>query len=212
MRSAPRSASSWRASLLDLRDAVLVVDDVEAVLARPRQPELRLVLRLDRVGMSERAGDRLRRRLGHAEPLHLDRLAGLDVLALLDRRHLDLGGVVGRDAVAAELLLLRRDLGDLADQLHVGVGASLRRALGAADRRRQRQDDDRDDSSPHLLLPFVSFRVFRGDSLPHSHSIVAGGLLEMSYTTRLTPLTSLMIRVEIFASSSYGRCDQSAVM
>ena len=29
----------------------------------------------------------------------------------------------------------------------------------------------------------------------HSHSIVAGGLLEISYTTRLTPSTSLTIRL-----------------
>ena len=30
---------------------------------------------------------------------------------------------------------------------------------------------------------------------PHSHSIVPGGLLVTSYTTRLTPFTSLMMRV-----------------
>jgi hypothetical protein len=30
---------------------------------------------------------------------------------------------------------------------------------------------------------------------PHSHSIVPGGLLVTSYTTRFTPFTSLMIRV-----------------
>ena len=46
----------------------------------------------------------------------------------------------------------------------------------------------------------------------YSHSIVAGGLLEMSYTTRLTPLTSLIIRVEIRASNSWGKWLQSAVM
>jgi hypothetical protein len=46
----------------------------------------------------------------------------------------------------------------------------------------------------------------------HSHSIVAGGLLEMSYTTRLIPRTSLMIRLEIVASTSYGTRAQSAVM
>ena len=32
---------------------------------------------------------------------------------------------------------------------------------------------------------------------PHSHSIVPGGFDVMSYTTRLTPLTSLMIRVAV---------------
>ena len=36
----------------------------------------------------------------------------------------------------------------------------------------------------------------------HSHSIVAGGLLEMSYTTRFTPRTSLMMRLLITASTS----------
>ena len=35
----------------------------------------------------------------------------------------------------------------------------------------------------------------------YSHSMVAGGFDEMSYTTRLTPFTSLMMRPEIFASS-----------
>src|SRR5690606_22699670 len=46
----------------------------------------------------------------------------------------------------------------------------------------------------------------------YSHSIVAGGLLEMSYTTRFTPATSLMMRVEICASTAYGIRAQSAVM
>src|SRR5262249_9121970 len=46
----------------------------------------------------------------------------------------------------------------------------------------------------------------------HSHSIVAGGLLLTSYTTRFTPRTLLMIRVETWASRSYGSRDQSAVM
>ena len=41
---------------------------------------------------------------------------------------------------------------------------------------------------------------------------IAGGLLLMSYATRFTPATLLMIRVEIRPSSSYGRCAQSAVM
>src|SRR5262249_55221869 len=46
----------------------------------------------------------------------------------------------------------------------------------------------------------------------YSHSIVPGGLLVMSYTTRLIPRTSLMTRDEIRGSSSYGSCTQSAVM
>ena len=36
----------------------------------------------------------------------------------------------------------------------------------------------------------------------YSHSIVAGGLELMSYTTRFTPRTSLMIRPEMVASTS----------
>lgn len=46
----------------------------------------------------------------------------------------------------------------------------------------------------------------------YSHSIVAGGLLEMSKHTRLTPLTSLMMRFEIFSSKGYGNLTQSAVI
>jgi hypothetical protein len=46
----------------------------------------------------------------------------------------------------------------------------------------------------------------------HSHSIVPGGLLVMSSTTRFTSLTSLVIRVEIFSSTSYGSRLQSAVI
>ncbi len=47
---------------------------------------------------------------------------------------------------------------------------------------------------------------------PYSHSIVAGGLLEMSSTTRLIPRTSLMMRFEIVCSVSCERWPQSAVM
>jgi len=36
----------------------------------------------------------------------------------------------------------------------------------------------------------------------HSHSMVAGGFPEMSYTTRLMPRTSLMMRLETFPSNS----------
>ena len=46
----------------------------------------------------------------------------------------------------------------------------------------------------------------------YSHSMVAGGFEEMSYTTRLIPETSLTIREEIFARSSCGKGTQSAVM
>lgn len=49
-------------------------------------------------------------------------------------------------------------------------------------------------------------------SRSYSHSIVAGGLLVMSYTTRLMPSTSFTIRLLIRASTSYGRRAQSAVI
>jgi len=38
--------------------------------------------------------------------------------------------------------------------------------------------------------------------LAHSHSMVAGGLDEISKHTRLMPFTSLMIRVDTFPSTS----------
>src|SRR4030095_10319837 len=46
----------------------------------------------------------------------------------------------------------------------------------------------------------------------YSHSIVDGGFEEMSNTTRLTPFTSLMIRLLIVPSRSYGSRAQSAVI
>ena len=46
----------------------------------------------------------------------------------------------------------------------------------------------------------------------HSHSMVAGGFDEMSYTTRFTPWTSFVIRLEMRASSSCGSGAQSAVI
>ena len=46
----------------------------------------------------------------------------------------------------------------------------------------------------------------------YSHSIVAGGFPEMSYVTRDTPWTSLMMRRATRSRNSYGRRDQRAVM
>src|SRR5260370_40413020 len=46
----------------------------------------------------------------------------------------------------------------------------------------------------------------------YSHSMVAGGLLVMSRTTRLTSGTSLVTRVEIRARTSAGSRAQSAVL
>jgi len=46
----------------------------------------------------------------------------------------------------------------------------------------------------------------------HSHSIVAGGLPLMSYTTRLIPRTSLMMRLLTLPSRLWGSSAQWAVM
>src|SRR3954454_5453085 len=46
----------------------------------------------------------------------------------------------------------------------------------------------------------------------YSHSMVPGGLDVTSRTTRFTSRTSLVMRVEIFSSTSYGTRVQSAVM
>ncbi len=46
----------------------------------------------------------------------------------------------------------------------------------------------------------------------YSHSMVPGGLLVMSRTTRFTSRTSLVIRVDMAAKRSWGSLDQSAVI
>ena len=51
-----------------------------------------------------------------------------------------------------------------------------------------------------------------GSRRGYSHSIVAGGFELRSSATRLTPGISLMIRLEIVSSRSYGRRAQSAVI
>src|SRR6185312_11235446 len=63
-------------------------------------------------------------------------------------------------------------------------------------------------SSPFTLGGFIC----RYDLARYSHSIVPGGFEVMSYTTRLMPRTSLIIRLEIVRSTSYGSGAQSAVM
>src|SRR4029079_14616783 len=56
--------------------------------------------------------------------------------------------------------------------------------------------------------PHTSFVLQR----TYSHSMVAGGLLLTSSTTRLIPRTSLVMRLEIRATRSQGSFAQSAVM
>ena len=75
-----------------------------------------------------------------------------------------------------------------------------------------------DDRNPRCVTPArprerVLATPGSDDEYPlYSHSIVDGGLLEMSYTTRLTPGTSLTMRRLIKPSTSYGTLAQSAVM
>jgi hypothetical protein len=60
----------------------------------------------------------------------------------------------------------------------------------------------------HFDVAFLKDQLICGRASPlshpesYSHSIVAGGLEEMSYTTRLTPGTSLTIRLEMRARRS----------
>src|SRR5262249_17754389 len=58
----------------------------------------------------------------------------------------------------------------------------------------------------------VSGSPLRRRVLPYSHSIVPGGLLVMSSTTRLTSRISLIMREAICSSRSYGSRAQSAVI
>jgi len=83
---------------------------------------------------------------------------------------------------------------------------------------------DHDGADRHLPKAFC--RARQGNGLAHeefvaetgagflaySHSIVAGGLPEMSYTTRLMPRTSLMMRFDTLPSRLCGNSAQWAVM
>jgi len=65
--------------------------------------------------------------------------------------------------------------------------------------------------SVESLFNFIPI-LFLCECTFHSHSIVPGGLLVTSKTTRFTSRTSFVIRVEIFSKVSYGTRDQSAVI
>src|SRR5690606_5726391 len=53
-----------------------------------------------------------------------------------------------------------------------------------------------------LRCRFVPVDTSQFQTRDHSHSIVAGGLLDTSYVTRLMPRTSLMMREDTFFSSA----------
>ena len=77
----------------------------------------------------------------------------------------------------------------------------------------------RTDTGPFMtarLTASLTLAVLSPRALPgrthYSHSMVPGGLEVTSRTTRLTSRTSLVMRVEIFARTSYGSRVQSAVI
>jgi DNA-binding NarL/FixJ family response regulator len=81
------------------------------------------------------------------------------------------------------------------------------------------QSHDQDAHQPDLRQDRVTrpgrrhrLRAPARPALTYSHSIVPGGLLVMSSTTRLTSGTSLVIRPEILASTGSGTLAQSAVI
>lgn len=99
-----------------------------------------------------------------------------------------------------------------------GPGMQARKTLRAGNHRITAANRT-NDNARQVPLPGVAHHPMplsvieaRLDADAHSHSIVAGGLPEMSYTTRLIPRTSLMIRFDARPSSAYGRCAQCAVM
>src|SRR6266705_5449248 len=69
-----------------------------------------------------------------------------------------------------------------------------------------------DDENTHGIPKGRSEKKVSIDRGAYSHSIVAGGLFEMSYTTRLTPGTSFVMRVEIRSSTSWGIFEYVALM
>ncbi len=74
--------------------------------------------------------------------------------------------------------------------------------------------DERHSPPPPSVTGSPAYRLTgsRFSDYRYSHSIVAGGFDDTSYTTRFTPFTSLMMRVESRASKSPGRRVQSAVI
>ena len=92
----------------------------------------------------------------------------------------------------------------------IGIGLLVTTLPGA---RRRALNPEHETSAPFPSRPSRRKRrraAFCGSD--HSHSMVPGGLLVTSSTTRLTSGTSPVIRLLIVASRSYGMRDQSAVI
>ena len=90
----------------------------------------------------------------------------------------------------------------------------LDKALRASRRRRRTGGPPPSERSAQLNRgpPTVAAASAGGQPARYSHSMVAGGFEVASSTTRFTPATSLVIRVEIRANTSYGSRVQSAVI
>ena len=110
-----------------------------------------------------------------------------------------------------------------ADRVNCAAAAVDERSTGSwgrAGRYMSRHNGPKPDSAPSAMISqnpppgraeIPVCRVGLG-RVGHSHSMVPGGLLVTSSTTRLTSGTSPVIRLEILASRSYGSRDQSAVI
>jgi hypothetical protein len=100
------------------------------------------------------------------------------------------------------------------------IGSSFSRGAAAPDHihgdgQGRKPTRERPLSFLPLLIPLTLFHACGNPALSfslYSHSIVLGGLLLMSYTTRVTPGTSFTILVDILSSTSPGSLTQSAVI
>ena len=101
------------------------------------------------------------------------------------------GAALPPDTEVAELITM---LVRFRTQAVAAVAATLAFSIESTDRIGRRPDARRFHREER--------RGLRRDSRDHSHSMVPGGLLVTSSTTRLTSGTSLVIRVEIRSSTS----------
>src|ERR1700739_4566985 len=100
------------------------------------------------------------------------------------------------------------------------IGSSFSRGAAAPDNihgdgEGRKPAGERPLSFPPILSLLTLLQACGNPASPpstYSHSIVLGGLLLMSYTTRVTPGTSFTILVDILSSTSPGSLTQSAVI
>src|SRR5436309_2910515 len=107
-----------------------------------------------------------------------------------------MSGGIGTEEAAADGAACTA--GGAADAGAAGAGAAAPREAAAAS-----------NAIVHMAAACRLGKVMRVSLLCYSHSMVAGGLELISYTTRFTPRTSLMMRLLIVASVSKGIRAQS---